>query len=175
MGTLPLSRVSSNGKPSPGLTLKITGTLATGLPAPSKTLAVMRAQRGLVIRAGLAVTMAAFGSALPMATVTVSEFVPAYAVAIPKESRTTGLGVAVGEADGPGTAAPPENPVTLAVPDRLSDTRLTRAMPSFVFPWLSTRPRSVVKNTTVPFGTGVPAGSITIAVMTDTPPLAGMN
>src|SRR6266702_997317 len=162
---------------------KNTGTLATGLPDPSKTLAVINAERGLVIRAGLAVTMSLTGSVLPIFTWTVPLFGSAFAVAIPRDSRPVNRGVVVvvvvgapvGEADGPGAAPPPENPVTVAVPDRLSDTRLTRAMPSFVFASPSTRPRSVTKKMTVPFGTGVPAASITTAVITDTPPLAGME
>jgi hypothetical protein len=41
------------------------------------------------------------------------------------------------------TAGPPETQVTIAVPDRLSETRFNRATPSFVSAWGSTRPRVV--------------------------------
>jgi len=87
----------------------------------------------------------------------------------------TGAVVGEGLGAGPVSAGAPDEQVTVAVPERLSDTRLTRATPSLVFPCSSTRP-SVVKHwMTVPSATGVPAGSITSALMTDTPPLAGMN
>jgi hypothetical protein len=83
----------------------------------------------------------------------------------------------VGEAVGVGTGAAgaPDTQVTVAVPERLSETRFMRATPSLVFDCSGTLP-SVVKHwITVPSGTGVPAGSIKSALMTDTPPLAGMK
>jgi hypothetical protein len=41
------------------------------------------------------------------------------------------------------TAGPPETQVTVAVPDRLSETRFKRATPSLVSASVSTRPRVV--------------------------------
>ncbi len=63
----------------------------------------------------------------------------------------------------------------VAVPDRLSATKLAYANPSLVLAWGSIRPRSVMKNTTVPSGTKVPAGSTTMAVTAETPPFAATN
>ena len=70
--------------------------------------------------------------------------------------------------------APPESGViTLAVPDRPSATRRTVTRPLFVRASAgSMRPSVVVKVTSVPFCTGVPAFSVTVATMS-TPPLSG--
>ncbi len=103
-------------------------------------------------------------------------------VALPFPALTRPPGTAEGEAEGDAegdaegaTAGPPETHVTVAVPDRLSETRFTRATPSFVWPWGSTRPRVVKHWTTVPSGHGIPAGSMQKAEITDTPPLAAMK
>ena len=69
----------------------------------------------------------------------------------------------------------PEIAVTLATPERASDTKLTAATPRTVFPTGSMRPRFVKKSTSVPSGTSVPAGSVTTAVTTAIPPFAITN
>src|SRR6185503_16619589 len=99
-------------------------------------------------------------------------------VAVAEALPVMGPGAVMGEEDGvgAGTAAPPDTALTVAVPDRLSETRLTRAAPFLVFPSRGSIRPSVVKNwTTVPSGTVVPAGSMTKAVISDTPPLLGMK
>ena len=61
------------------------------------------------------------------------------------------------------------------MPERESETKLTRATPRTVLPDWSMRPSVVKKNTSVPSGTKVPAGSVTTAVTTEMPPFAITN
>jgi hypothetical protein len=61
------------------------------------------------------------------------------------------------------------------LPERAPETKFTRATPLTVSPLWSIRLRLVKKNTAVPSGTKVPAGSMRMAVTTDTPPLATTN
>ncbi len=69
--------------------------------------------------------------------------------------------------------APPEIAVTRAVPERPSEMRRTETRPLFVRASDgSMRPSVVVKVTTVPFCTGVPACSITVPTIS-TEPLSG--
>ena len=64
----------------------------------------------------------------------------------------------------------------VAIPERESATKFTRATPFFVLAVSgSSRPRFVKKNTSTPSGTNVPAGSTRIAVMTDEPPFETTN
>jgi hypothetical protein len=79
-------------------------------------------------------------------------------------------GVVVG-----GRASAPEAAVTVAGPERLSEIRRLRAIPRRVRVSRSTWPSVVVQRTTVPSGTSVPAGSITNAISSETPPCEGMN
>src|SRR5205814_2916590 len=74
-----------------------------------------------------------------------------------------------------GAAAPPDIAITVAVPDRPSDVRLTLAIPSFVFPCASIWPRLVKNCTTVPSATGTPVVLMTMAEMSDTPPVDGIR
>ena len=65
---------------------------------------------------------------------------------------------------------PPENARTSAVPDRVPARSFTVALPLFVrASFGSMVPSVVVKLTTVPFCTGVPADSMTVAVMSTDP------
>src|SRR5882762_7393937 len=155
-------------------TVKTTGTLATGLPSASNTRAMICAERESVIRWGTAVTITRVGRALPIWTV-------AFAVAIaaetaeppviePLEKPTTGPSTNEGPA-----AALPENAWTVAVPDRLSEIRLTRTTPSLVLPCSSIFPRLVKNCTTVPSGTGSPVAFSMRPVITETSPWAAMN
>ena len=90
--------------------------------------------------------------------------------AFPVEALAPGDGVVVG-----GCASPPEEAVTVAVPERLSATRRLRAIPRWVRVSRSTCPRLVDQSTTVPSATSVPAGSVTIAISSETPPWEAMR
>jgi hypothetical protein len=113
-----------------------------------------------------------------MHTFTEAEASPAWAIAdaaaLMLALPVLGVGVALGLGDGV-IDPPPDVAVTVATPERLSDTRFTRTTPSFVFPCSGIVPRSVKNWTTVPSATGVPAGSIKRAEMTEEPPFAGMK
>ena len=64
----------------------------------------------------------------------------------------------------------PEKAVTIAVPLTVPASSRTVARPSLVRAcWVSSVPRVVEKVTSVPFWTGVPASSVTLAVITDCP------
>jgi len=134
-----------------------------------------------MIRAGSAVTTTTRGgSPPPMSTVMLPLVAAGGATDGEAEGLGFGLGVGLGLPPGEGEEAttvdpPPEIAVTVAVPERLSETRFARAMPRVVGAWGSIEP-SVVKNwTTVPSAAGVPFGLVTTAVMTETPPCAGMK
>src|SRR5437867_4484332 len=87
----------------------------------------------------------------------------------PVEKPTTGPS----KNDGP--ASLPVNAVTVAVPDRLSETRLTRTTPSLVLPCSSIFPRLVKNCTTVPSATGIPVAFRMRPEITETSPWAAMN
>ncbi len=109
-----------------------TGTFWTGLPNSSNTLAVIVDCREVVIRCGFAVATSRAGSVLPIAMVTFALLVPEPVESLPAPAVVAATG-------------PPDIAVTLAVPERESATKLTRAWPSTVSPGLSMRPRSVKK------------------------------
>ena len=70
--------------------------------------------------------------------------------------------------------APPENADTVAVPDTPSENNFAVAWPFVVSADVgSRRPIVVVKVTSVPFCTGVPASSVTVAIRLIEPSLAG--
>src|SRR4029453_2223754 len=119
------------------LTVKMTPMFDTGFPLASSTVAKMCVERDVVMRLGSAVTMTRAGSTAPILTVAVAEALP-----------VMGPGAVMGEEDGggAGTAAPPDTALTVAVPDRLSDTRLTRAAPFLVFPSGGSIPPTGCKN-----------------------------
>src|SRR5262249_43544573 len=86
-----------------------------------------------------------------------------------------GVGLALG-LPGVETGPPPAGfAVTWAVPERPSDVKFTLPRPLWVLPCGSTFPRFVKKRTIVPSATGVPAGSTTNAVMTETAPSEAMK
>jgi hypothetical protein len=115
------------------------------------------------------------GRELPILTVHEAVAAIALMAAAPPTIPPPPVGDGDGEGAGVGTEPPPETAVTVAVPERVSEIRLTRTTPSLVFPCSWIRPRLVKNCTTVPSGTGVPAGSITRAEITDTSPFAAMN
>jgi hypothetical protein len=81
-----------------------------------------------------------------------------------------------GEGDAEGAAGgPPDTTVIEAVPERLSETKFTRTIPSLVLPSGSMRPRLVKNCATVPSGTGTPEGSMIRAEITETSPNAATN
>src|SRR5438093_1858330 len=160
---------------------KTTGTLATGLPWSSKTWARSWVLVPVVMRGGFALSKRWSGRALPILTCTVADACVASTedapVTEPVEKATTGgpSEVVLGEGLGAVVAPPPENALTVAVPDRLSETRLTRTTPSLVLPCSSIFPRLVKNCTTVPSGTGSPVALSTRPEITETSPWAAMN
>src|SRR5438093_2143736 len=113
-------------------------------------------------------------STVPLAAAADKADAPVTAIAETKPVGATGGAAAVVDVVGEVVTSPPETAVTWAVPEWLSETRLTRATPSLVFPCSSMRPRVVKNWTTVPSATGVPVASITKAVITETSPWAAI-
>src|SRR5712691_11184033 len=126
------------------------------------------------MRGGLAVNTTWSGRALPIMTVVLADAIAADTaeppVIEPLEKPTTGASTN----EGPATA-PPENAWTVAVPERLSETRLTRTTPSFVLPCSSIFPRLVKNCTTVPSATGYPVAFRMRPEITETSPCAAMK
>src|SRR5262249_28100596 len=140
---------------------KKTGTLRIGLPAASKTLAVMCVDREFVIRGGSAVRKTLFALTLPIVTSTEALVCPATspvasaaAALMPTVCPTRVVVVVEGRVVllvlGVVISPPPDVAVMWAVPDRLSDTKFTRQTPSFVFPCSGMLPRFVKNWMTVP-------------------------
>ena len=131
----------------------------------------------VVMRGGLAVSSTWSGSALPIVTVTDDDVcvaetadAPVTDIADANPSGAGGGATATAVVVGEPVTSPPETAVTVAVPDRLSETRLTRTTPSLVLPCSSTCPRSVKNCTTVPSSAGWPVALSTRPEMTDTSP-----
>src|SRR5262245_64752932 len=133
MNSVPVAQSCVVGSQLAMDTVKKTGTLRTGLPSLSNTFATIRLCRVgpcPVIRGGSAVMITRAGRALPIVTVTLLWVAAAELTTLPELL----LSVEEGVVDVGVGASPPDTPVTVAVPERLSDTRFTRATPSFVLP-----------------------------------------
>src|SRR6185295_12092823 len=163
--------MSKNSVPGLGLVAisKNTGTFAIPFPFSSITRAKTWVEFEVVMRGGSARSpTTCFTLTFPTVTLIVAEPFPPLP---PPPPAGVVVGVVVEDGVvGRLVADPPERAWMCATPERLSDVKFTRAIPSRVLPCRSMLPMSVKNCTTVPSATGVPAGSMMIAVMTEIAP-----